>query len=214
MRVNRRGSFLTGCLVVLGVLVLIGIGVGVWVAISWKGWAADFARTVTKEAVGQSQLPQDQRDRIVARIDGVATDFENGKVTLEQLTGVFERVAQSPLLPLGLIAGVDKKFVEGSTLTAEEKVVGRRSMERFARGVAEGKIDRDKLEDTIAPITTADPNQPEQRRLKESVTLEELKTFFERAKSQADKAEVPDEAYTVNIADELDKVIDAGLGKK
>ncbi len=214
MRFRRRGSFLTGCLVTLGVLLLIAIGVGVWVAMSWKGWAADLARSVTEDAVAKSTLPQDQRDRIIARIDGVATDFEGGKITLEQLSNVFESVAESPLLALGLISGVDAKFLEGSSLTAEEKSAGRRSMERFARGVAEGKITPPQLEDTILPITVADPNQPDQRRLKDTVTTEDLKTFLERAKSQADKAEIPDEPFTVNIADELDKVIDAGLGKK
>lgn len=47
--------------------------------------------------------------------------------------------------------------------------------------------------------------------LKERLTDAELKAFLEKAKEKADAANVPDEPFEVNIADELEKAIDKAL---
>jgi hypothetical protein len=59
----------------------------------------------------------------------------------------------------------------------------------------------------------SEPNQNGQTRLKKVLTNEELKAFLDAAKKKADDANVADEAFTINFADEVDKAIDKALGR-
>jgi hypothetical protein len=210
-RFERRGGVLKGCLIAAAVVVVILIALGVWVAMSWKGWTADIMKSATQAAVQNSQLPADQKTRITTRINSLADDFKDGKVTFEQLTQVLEQVASGPLMPLGIVYAAEEKYLKPSSLTAEEKDAGRRSMQRLARGVFEKKINKAGLDRAITPISVVGTGG--EPRFKEQVTTEELKQFLAMAKEEADKAQIPDEPFTVNVADEVDKAIDKVLAK-
>jgi|CXWL01.1.fsa_nt_gi hypothetical protein len=207
----RRGSMLKGCLIALAVLIGLLIIAGIVVALKWRSWTASFTNMVTEKAVTSSQLPQDQKDRIIARVKGVTEEFKAGKITVAQFGDVGKAIAEGPLLPLGVAWGVREKYFEKSELSAEEKAGGTRSIERFARGVAEKSIPMSALQGVMDPIM--DNPSANKHELKASVTDDELRAFLANAKAKADEVKIPDEAYHINIADELDKAIDSALGK-
>ncbi|MGD9689978.1 MAG: hypothetical protein AB7K52_10035 [Phycisphaerales bacterium] len=207
---SRRGGILQGCLIAGGIVLVIIIAIVIWVALSWKGWTADLIKLATEQTVQQSQLPAEQKTRITKRVGTLADDFKNGKITFEQLGSVMEQIADSPLLPLAMVSAAEDKYIKPSSLPAEEKAAASRAMQRFARGVAEKSISKDAIEMVTTPIKTVGPDG--QSTLKQTVTDAELREFVSLMKSEADKANIPDEDFKVNIADELDKAIDKALG--
>ncbi len=207
----RRGGFLKGCLIALGIVAFLGIVAGIYVALHWRGWAADAAKAGVRSAVQQSQLSDDQKQRIIARIDSLANDFDSGKLSVDQMVAVLKEIGESPLLPLGMVKAAEAKYIKPSALTAEEKTAGVRSLQRMARGVYEKKIPSSAMDEVITPISTTGLNG--QKKLKETVTTEELKTFLAAAKKKADDAAIPDEAFEVDVAAEIEKAIDKALGQ-
>lgn len=203
---TTRGSLLKGCLIVLAILVTLAAAAGIYVAMKWKSWAASAAKSAARSAIQSSQLSEDQKQRIVARIDSLADDFESGNVTVEQVIAVFEEIMKSPLLQVAMVYAAKEMYIVPSALSDEEKAAGVRSLERFARGIYEKKIANEALSEVTAPITTT--NAQGQKQLKEKVTTEELKEFLAVAKKKANDAGIPDEKFDVDIAAELEKAID------
>ncbi len=169
------------------------------------------ARAGTLEAVNSSKLPPDQKQKVIAKIDEVTKDFEDGKIDGQQAQKIFEELAQGPLLPLAIVYGIDEQHIKNSALPKEEKEAGRLALERASRGIVEKSIALATIRDIMAPVTIQGPNN--QMQMKQQVTDEELRQFFKNAKTRADEAKVPNEPYKVNVGDELSKAIDTALGK-
>lgn len=211
-RYIRRGSAKKGCLIALAVVFVICLAAGIFVAVSWKGWAATAMTAVTRQIVTQSDMPQDQKERVIARVTSLGTDFKNGKITGEQLGKVMEAIVEGPLLPLGSVAVIEKGYIQNSALMPEEKTAASRTLERFARGIAEKKIDLAALKAVLSPIS--EPTTGNNIRLKpaDKVTPEALRSLLADAKKRADDAKIPDEPYNINVADALDQAINQALG--
>ncbi|MCC6321704.1 MAG: hypothetical protein IT438_09760 [Phycisphaerales bacterium] len=213
----RRAGVAKGCLIAAAIFLVLLIGAGVFVAVKWKGWAAGALVSATTQMVNDSDLPADQKTRVISKVQTLADDFKSGKVSVEQMAHVFEQLGDSPLLPMGVIFGMTKGYIEpNKDLSADEKTAAKRTLQRFARGVTEKKIQMQTIQSVAAPISEPNvANKPGQFRLKQpdKVTTDQLKQFIANAKAEADKASIPDEAFDLNIADEIGKVIDEGLKK-
>lgn len=208
----RRGSALKGCLIAVVVMLLIALALGVFVAMSWRGWAGGFVQSVSTQAINDSQLPQDQKDRLTTRITGLTDQFKDGTLTFPQIAGIMESLQQSPLIPLAMVYGSGEAHIGPSALTTEEKAAATRSLARFTRGVVEEKIPATAIDDVLVSVTTRGPNG--QLQPVEAVTIDQLRSFIAAAKARADDAKIPDEDFQVDIAAEVEKVIDRGLQKK
>jgi hypothetical protein len=176
---------------------------------SWKGWAANVTKKAAADAVAKSSLAPDDKDRVLKRINQLADDFEAGKVSTEQIGRVMQQIAESPLLPLGLVMAADEKYLKPSGLTSEDKEDGRRTLQRLARGAFEKGIPENDVQEVMQLVMQRQPDGSQQ--LKERLTDAELTAFLEKAKEKADAASVPDEPFEVNIADEIEKAIDKVL---
>lgn len=208
----RRGSALKGCLIAVVVMLLIALALGVFVAMSWRGWAGGFVQSVSTQAINDSQLPQDQKDRLTTRITGLTDQFKDGTLTFPQIAGIMESLQQSPLIALAVVYGSGEAHIGPSALTTEEKAAATRSLARFTRGVVEEKIPATAIDDVLVSVTTRGPNG--QLQPINAVTIDQLRSFIAAAKARADDAKIPDEDFQVDIAAEVEKVIDRGLQKK
>lgn len=200
-----------GCLIAILVSLALVIAVGVWIALSVKGWVAAGMRSVATAIVSESQLPLEQKNAITARIDQVAADWKAGKVTTEQLGHILEEITQGPVMALGMVGLADEMYITPAAIPDAEKDAGRRSLQRFARGVVEGKIPAAAAEELLN-IVSYMPS-PNNRQMKKTLTAAELQQLLTSAKAHADKADVPDEPYTVNYADEIDRAVQRGMEK-
>jgi hypothetical protein len=214
---QRPKGMSTGAKVAIGcgiaaLVAVILICVTVWyVVANFKNFASDLATTAITQTVQNAQIPQDQKQRIIARVRQLNTDFKDGRVTLDQVTAIADALANGPILHVGSVLFVDAHYLQPSSLSDQEKTDGRRSLERLARGVFEKTIDPKKLDTVMEPVTEPDPKKPGSRVLKQNPSPDDLREFLKRAKAEADAAGVPDEAWKVDLADELDKAIDSVL---
>lgn len=216
---TRRGSFLTGCLIVLAVLVIIAVVAGLWLRANYRGLVANWATQGVQAVVDDSELSDDQKSQIMAEVETLATDYKENRISNQEMLEVFQEIAESPLLPLGAVYAVDRGYVQPSELTTEEKGDARLQLQRVARGFYEEKISQEELEDVLEPISKRQPADADPSDFNidlqepENVTVEELRQFVERARAAADEAEVPNEPYEIDIAAELRKAIDRALGR-
>lgn len=199
-----------GCGVVLLLAVVLG-GLGAWwLATNVRSVGADIAATALKEGLNELDLPADQQTRINARIDDVAQQFKDQKLTVEEVVHIFEKIGQGPLMPAGLALVVKRAYIRDSGLSDEEKAAAEVAIHRFARGVIDESIPEPTRESVLDLISTADAQG--NRQFKQTLTDDEVRAFVDAAKQAADDAGVAEEVPEVNFADEFDKAIDEALG--
>lgn len=196
---------LIGCLgiIIISVIVII---IGAFVVYKkGRAWGADMVNSASKEVINSSQLPDDQKKRMIARIETVSQDFKDGKLTIEQVGQIAKRIGDSPMISMGMVYFFEQNYVTPSGLSAEEKTDGRRTLERLARGVFEKSITQSEMNSLTAPLMEKGANGKDT--LKKKITDTELRDFLAKAKAQVELAKVPDEPFEVDMAAELDKVI-------
>jgi hypothetical protein len=213
---RKRSKWATcfmGCLIVLGVLAVLAVIVGFWVARHWRSWVADFGLEAINQGIDASDLPPQEKIEVKAQAERVTKAFGKGEISLEQTMAIIEKLTKSPLMPSLIVMAIDKQYFEKSGLTAEEKAQGREAMRRFARGAIEDKIDKQGIDAVLSHVADKKGNDNWQFRPK--VSDADLKAAIAEAKSRADKANVSVEAETtIDPSDEVKRIIDEALQEK
>ncbi len=219
---TRRGGALAGCLIALGVLVVLVIVGVVIVAMNWKGWLAGTIKSVAEQAIEQSDLPESEKGEVIAEINALADGFKSGDITIKEFTEIGEDIAKGPLIPAAIVGGFESVYLAPSGLSDEEKAAGGLALSRVAQGVSEDKIEADSLKAIFNPIQTASTtgsgvhiNHPKfNLHLKEpkACTDEELRQVIANAQAAADEAGVPNERVTFDVSDEIRAAIERATG--
>src|SRR5262245_29255863 len=76
---------LIGCLIVLVVILVLGVILIVWVSRNWRGCTADLGSGVAKQAIAQSELPEQEKVDINIQIDRLATAFAQNRISGEKM---------------------------------------------------------------------------------------------------------------------------------
>lgn len=208
----RRGNLLVGCLAVIGVIAALIVIGGVIVWMNWKGWTAGAMNAGMKAAVQESKLPAGQQSRINTQIDQLTAAFEAGDVTFEDLALVIEALEDHPILPIGLLEFIEVNSLKVEGLTDEERAAGELATQRLQRGLAEGVLVMADLDPVLEPVSQRDPNgdlQPLQ-----NPTAPQVRLYIDAARSKADELSIPDEPYDVDVAEQIERLINDTLGRE
>ncbi len=206
------GCWLAAFAMLLLVAALLCAGVLWYVTANINTLGADFARSVIKQIVDDSELPVEDRQAIMQQVDRVVDGFKRGDITLQDFEKVANELQNSPLLTTLMVLAAEEKYIKNSGLSDEEKTAASLEVRRVAQGVIDKKISQEELEEVLALITIDEGN--EQKKLKDFLTDEELRGFIAKCKELSDKAEVEQDPPPVDIAAELRKLIDRALGDK
>lgn len=198
-----------GCAVVVVLGLVAAVLIGFWVAKNARELGTDLAVSAMKEGLNELEVPDDQRQRMHARIDEVGQQFKDGKLELEQVGAIFEKLSESPILPAGVSLFVKRVYIRDSGLDEEEKNTAHIAIQRFSRGVIDRSIPDAKREAVLDMISTKDING--NRQFKQKLTDDELRAFIKTVTETADEAGVSTEVPEINFADEFDKAIDEAL---
>lgn len=208
-RAATGGGCGRGCITaVVVVLILVGVGV-TYVVFNFKSLAARAVAMIIEKTIEESDLPADQKLKLIARVGRLRDDYLDGKITDEQLRRVAEEIADGPLLLVGTVYFIETQYVAKSGLSEEEKKAAKLTLQRVARGVHEEKISEDKLDPMFRIVSTTDADGNVE--LKETVTDAELRDFLKLAEKEADNAEIPQEPMQIDLAEELDKAIERAM---
>ncbi|MHC4878927.1 MAG: hypothetical protein ACYTGL_20950 [Planctomycetota bacterium] len=200
-----------GCGVVALLILILGGITAFWVAQNARELGADFASTALKQGIRELDLPANQVTRINARIDDVAQQFKDEKLTLEEVGSIFQQIAEGPLMPAGLALVAKRMYVRDSGLSEDEKAAAELSLHRFARGSIDQTIPEAERDAVLDLISTKDAQG--NRQFEQALTDDEVRGFVAAAKKAADDAGVPEKVPEINFADEFDKAIDEALGQ-
>jgi hypothetical protein len=202
---GNRGGALKIILIILGAIFVLLLACGIYVGTHWKGWAASAASMATQQLVRDSGLPEDQQTSILADIRKLGDDFQTGKISTQEMGRITQAIANGPLIPLAGVQAAKHKYIDPSDMEKEEKDAAILALQRFARGVTEKKISKEEVDDVVKPVSELMPNG--RWKLKDHPTRMEIDQFIENVKARADKAEISNEPFDLNISEELRKAI-------
>ncbi|MGI8982670.1 MAG: hypothetical protein ACR2FY_25840 [Pirellulaceae bacterium] len=208
---------LIGC-GVTGLAVLLICGGTFWyVTANFKNIATNLAASAAKQSVDASEMRAEDKKELNAQIDRVAEGFKKDKINGQELGKIMEGLTKSPLFVVLIVYGVTHEYINRPGQDADVKAEAERTLQRIARGTAEGKIKGEDLEKPFSAISQ-DPNQPMQPgqppQTKQQLSDEDLKKFLAELKVLADEKEIPDEPYELNVGKEVKRIVDEAVPGK
>lgn len=216
---SSGGCFLYGCVgvIVLSVALCAGGGIAMYF---FKGellkmggnFAADQAREVMVKALDELEIEPAERAEVTEQIDRVTNGFKAGQIDLEQVMQIGKNLAEGPIGKVMMMYMVQQKYVKPSGLSADEKQAADVVLQRVTRGVIDGEITPEQLQQVADDLMTTGADGKSSP--KDSVTDEELRSFIAKAKALADEKGIPAEVQPVDISDEFRKAIDKVLNQQ
>ncbi len=208
-RRSKWASCLIGCLIILGVMLVVAILVAVWVSRNWRGWTADFGSMAMNQAIDDSTMPPQEKGEVKVQVERVATALRDGRIGAAQAGAIFTKVMDSPLMPTLVVAAIGQHYFEQSKLSDEEKTEGRQTLNRFARAIIDKKVDKKGIDAVMMHI--ADRRSNGRWQFRPQVSDEELRAALAEAKSQADAAGIAAEPTDIDFSEEFKRIIDEEL---
>ena len=203
-----------GCLVALGVCVVLCAGVGFYVYSNASTFIIQTARTVTETTLTQNEVPVEEREAILEQFDRVATAYQDGDLTLDETGELLQALAESPIMSVIVFQAVEAKYLGNSGLSEEEIAEAKRTLARLVRAAQEEKLEQSEIEELSRHVLTEpNPETPNTKTLKNRMTDEELRAFFAEAKQLMDDKEIPDEMVETKVSDVIRKIVDEQLAK-
>jgi hypothetical protein len=210
---SKWASCFMGCMIALGIMIVLAIIAGFIVSRYWRGWFANVGLEAINQGIDASDLPPQEKVEIKAQAERVTKAFGRGEISMDQVMAIAEKLTKSPLMPSFIVMAVDKQYFDKSGLSAEEKAEGRKELRRFARGAIDGKIDQQGVDAVLSHV--ADRQGENNWHFRQNVTDADLKAAIAEAKSRADKAGVSAEAEpNIDPSDEVKRIIDEALQEK
>lgn len=209
-------GFVIGCLVALGISMVLCAGVGYYAYSQASTWAIRMARTTTETMLRESDLPAEEQSAILEQFDRVATAFKEGDLTFEETGELFTELAESPLMSVVVFQAMEAKYLNSSGLTPEEIKDAKRTLARLVRAAQDEKLEQSEIEELSRHILSQpDPSNPNRKQLKNTMTDEELRSFFADATQLLDEKEIPDEETQMErkVSDVLREIIDRKLAE-
>lgn len=203
---------LFGCLGFFFILLLFCGGVGVYFYYNAGKMMAGLARTFIVEMVNQSELSAEDKQQVIAQVDRVVDAYKAGRLTSQDMEKVAQELQKSPLPIMFMTYAAKAKYIDQSGLTDEEKRAANQALMRFGRGVIDKKISESDAQALFDSVT--EPGPGSEKKLKESLTDQELRDLIAKAKKLADDAQIPEEIPPVDIGDEIERVLNNALGDK
>ncbi len=196
-----------GCSVVaLLALTMIGIGGFVFVS-NAKPFAAKQVVNGIKGILKETDLSAEQKEQIVTRVEVLGEDFVAGDITMDELVEIASEIAESRKVHAGAAEFIINKTVEDKLeLTPEDQANVKRLVQRLARGIVEEKLGEEDFEPLMEVV--CEKQGENHYEIRDDLSQEQIQQFLAELETLVDTAEIPDEPYEVDIANEIDRIID------
>ena len=162
----------------------------------------------------QSYLEPATKAAVVAEVEAVVKDLQRGRYENEQAGNIMLRLQRLPMLPWGELQAVEA-YLEAKSDDEESVRDGLRQISRLKRGVELGEITSFDFEDLLQSVRRVDAGSPTGSSLKQPLADEMVKDVIDRARLLADRAEVPDQSFDVQLESIVSREIEeaaAGAG--
>jgi hypothetical protein len=195
----------------LGILGFVCCGVSTWFLFQKRTeFAVRTLRGSYLPALQQSWLEPQEKKAVVARVEALVEELESGQYENWQSAGVMQRLQRLPVLQWGELAAV-----EGYVRKSDDPQKDRSLMQlsRLRRAVELDKVTSFDFEDVLKPVLVSDGDSPSGRRLVQPLTAEGVGEVVERATVLADRSQVPEKMFDVQIDQIVRREIETGLSE-
>ncbi len=199
-----------GCIGLI-VMALLATGVGLYAKANWRDLVSRVGMTAFEEILSSSNISEEDQRNMLEQANRLRDAFVAEEIDEEAAATLFEDFLESPILPTAGVIAVRDVILENSGLPDGEVQQGTLDLERIARGLTEDSVNVDDLENILDPVMLIDRNANKWE-LKQNPSDEEVREMLSRAGQTADEKSIPDEPFTINLADEFKKIIDKALG--
>lgn len=219
---------LIGCVGVLVVALVLSVIGGLYVANNWRGWASTAVTAAMTEGINDSELTNEDKAALIARVQTVGDEFEAERLTLEDMQAIGEKLLASPIIPVAAVDGIQRTYIAPSGLTDDEKARARRLNQRLAKGLFDKRITGEDINEVIQPLAKEDNGSAVrittngegtitnfQLSIKDpaQTTDEDLRAFMANAESLLEQKAIADEPFEVDFVAEFDRAIEQAIGR-
>lgn len=195
----------------MGIIGFVFCGVSTWFLFQKRTeFAVRTLRGSYIPALQQSWLEPQEKKAVVARIEALAEELESGQYENWQSAGVMQRLQRLPVLQWGELAAV-----EGYIRKSDDPQKNRSLMQlsRLRRAVELDEVTSFDFEDVLKPVLVSDQDSPSGRRLVQPLTAEAVEEVVELAARSADRSQVPEKMFDVQIDQIVRREIETGLSE-
>jgi hypothetical protein len=196
-----------GCFAALLVVAgMLAVG-GVYLYNNFKRLTAETAVQAVRQGIRESELPAEQQTAIIQRVEELANDFRSGDLTMEEMFEIGQRIIESrAVIASGAEFVVRKEILDGAALDQDEQTHVDRLMDRLARGIVSEQLEFADFESVKDIILVR--GEDDEYRLKEHLSREDVDEFIGALEALVDEADIPDEPFEIDLAAELDRIIE------
>lgn len=162
---------------------------------------------ISDKAVTDLEISEEQKDRIRAQLKRLSVRLEEGKLSFEDMRKIMKDLEQGsfpPLLFLEMLKGDIQHFKDFSP---EEISQGVHVLERFQRGLVEGKL----LPAAFKEIWPMDEKNPMDKQAVGSTTAPEWREILLNMEGLVDQAGIPQDHYSVDFAEQMRLLVESIL---
>ncbi len=200
---------LIGCGIVTVLGLLLVAGAGVYFYYNWRSMASGLVAGQLRETIKQQKLPKDQEKKLLNRVDKLEKQFNKNELSASELNEIAKEIQKRPIFQIGSLRYIEAQMVNQAQLTQKEKENASRLLDRFERGLAEREIPISYFKKATKPIRRNDTEEAIQ--FKSNPSKKEIKAFLGNVREKVDEKNIPDEPYTYDLAEAIDRAIEAGL---
>lgn len=191
-------------------LFFIGCAIGTWFLFQKRTEIA--VRTLRSDVipeVQQSNLPQEEKAIIIPMLQQVVEDGESGELENWQASGIMQRLVRSPILEWGDLLAVEAMIEGHRSMSEQHRNEAKRQLSRLQRAVELREATSVDMHDVLEPVLKeAAPGS--HQRLDRAADADALREVAQRARLVADRGNIPDRNFQVQLSDIIRREIEAG----
>ena len=201
-------AIMAGALLFGVVIFIVCAGMTYWIYTKRTEMAVRTLRDWYVPQLQQSHLEPQEKKMIIEQVEQLADDFERGKYEDWQASGVMQRLQRLPVLQWGELQAVENYLINQNEADLDHD---RRQFSRLRHAVERGDVTSFEFEDVLKPVMISDDDGHNGRRLIDDISIEQAADVVQRAKRIADRSEIDDKDYVVQIDAVVRREIEIGL---
>lgn len=179
------------------VLLLICGGCATWLFFNARALVSDALDRVATEMIAQTDLPQEQRERIQKDIGAIITAFKQKDISMAEVGDFLQKLADTNFMDLMAVELVESEYETKVKPDEARQEEVRLVFMRFKRGIVEEAIPESRRKEILDQVVSRSGQHFE---IQEDLTAEELESVVEAMTQAVNEANIPEEEFQVDYA--------------